>query len=121
MKYRYFSTIDLKSAYHQIPLPEEDCPYTAFEADGGLLQFTCMPFGITNEVACFQRSMNNFISKEELHDTFAFMDNITICGMSKNKHDEKLVKFQEPAKYQNLTFNKDKCTFQTTSLSVSLV
>ena len=46
-KYRYFSTIDLKSAYNQIPL-REDRPYTAFEADGGLHQFTRRPFGITN-------------------------------------------------------------------------
>ena len=52
-----------------------------------------MPFGITNGVACFQRSMNNFKSEEELDDIFAFMDNITICDMSENDHDENLVKF----------------------------
>ena len=81
------------SAYHQIPFCEEDPPYTAFEADGSLHQFNCMPFGITNGVACFQRSMNNFKSEEELDDIFAFMDNITICDMSENDHDEHLVKF----------------------------
>ena len=116
-KYKYFSTIDLKSAYHQIPLREEDRPYTALEADGGFHQFTRMPFGITNGVACFQRSMDNFIFEEELDDTFGFMDNVTICGMNENEHDENLEKFNEAAKRQNLTFNKDKCTFRTTSLT----
>lgn len=58
-----------------------------------------MSFGIANGVACFQRSMDNSISEEELHDTIAFLDNITICGMSKSNHDEKLVKFQEPVKH----------------------
>ena len=29
-----YSTLDLKSAYYQIPLPPEDRPYTAFEACG---------------------------------------------------------------------------------------
>ena len=53
-----------------------------------------MPFGIKNRVACFQISMDNFISEEELDDSFTFMDNITICGMSENDHDENLVKFQ---------------------------
>ena len=67
-KYKYFSTIDLKSAYHQNPLREEDSPYTAYEASGGLHQFKRMPFGITNGVACFQRAMDNFILEEELND-----------------------------------------------------
>ena len=38
--------------------------------------------------------MDNFISEEELDDSFTFMDNITICAMSENDHDENLVKFQ---------------------------
>ena len=52
-KFKYYSTIDLKSAYHQIPLREEDRPYTAFEGDGALYEFTRMPFRITNGVAAF--------------------------------------------------------------------
>ena len=35
-QYRVFSTIDLKSAYHQVPLREEDKKFTAFEANGCL-------------------------------------------------------------------------------------
>ena len=35
-QYKVFSTLDLQSAYHhQIPLKEDDEPYTAFEAKGG--------------------------------------------------------------------------------------
>ena len=37
--YNIFSTFDLKSAYYQIPIAEDDKPYTAFEADGKLYQF----------------------------------------------------------------------------------
>ncbi|XP_062897544.1 uncharacterized protein LOC134342847 [Mobula hypostoma] len=35
-QYKVYSTIDLKSAYHQLPIRREDRPYTAFEADGRL-------------------------------------------------------------------------------------
>ena len=118
-KYRYFSTIDLKSAYHQIPLRQEDCPYTAFKVNEGHHQFTCIPFGVTNGVSCFQRTMANFILEEELDDTIAFMDNLTICGMTEKEHDINLEKFNKPGKGRNLTFNKDKCTFRTTSLNFS--
>jgi len=61
-----FSTVDLKSAYHQISLPEEDKPYTAFEASAGLYQFTRLPFGVANGIACFQRIMTQFVQEEKL-------------------------------------------------------
>ena len=82
-----FSTIDLKSAYHQVPLHEEDKKFTAFEANGFLYQFQRMPFEVTNGVATFQRIMNNFITSEGLLDTFAYLDNVTICGKNQAHHD----------------------------------
>ena len=36
-QYKVFSTIDLRSAYYQIPLSEKDKIYTAFEADARTL------------------------------------------------------------------------------------
>ena len=47
-QYRVVSTIDLKSAYHQLPIRPEDRQYTAFEADGRLYHFLRVPFGVTN-------------------------------------------------------------------------
>ena len=35
-KYHVFSTFDLRSAYHQIPIAKNDKAYTAFEAAGKL-------------------------------------------------------------------------------------
>ena len=46
--YKYFASYDLKRAYHQIPISEEDKPFTAFEACGELLEFNVIPFGVTN-------------------------------------------------------------------------
>ena len=75
-----FSTIDLKDAYYQIEIRKEDRKYTAFEADGKLFQNKWMPFGVTNGVACFQRAMNDFIDNNNLPSSYAYLDNITICG-----------------------------------------
>ena len=46
-QYRVFSAIDLRSAYHQVPLKNDDKPYTPFETRGCLYQFTRLPFGVT--------------------------------------------------------------------------
>ena len=60
-QYKYFSTFDLKSAYHQVPIKVEDRKYTAFEVDGQLWEFTVIPFGVTNGVSCFQRVIDQII------------------------------------------------------------
>ena len=117
-QYRVFSSIDLRSAYHQVPIKDEDKPYTAFESDGSLYQFTRVPFGVTNGVACFQRIMDAFIEEENLDATFAYLDNVTICGMNTEEHDRNLKQFIESASRKNIVYNESKCIFSTTKLSI---
>ena len=48
-QYRVFSTTDLKSAYYQVPLREEDKKFTAFEANGcllGMYRYSSIGIGI---------------------------------------------------------------------------
>ena len=62
--------------------------------------------------------MDNFISEEALKDTFAYLDNITICGRDQAHHDENHSKFMEAAKGRNLVFNEGKCVFSTRTISI---
>ena len=117
-QYTVFSTVDLKSAHHQVPIKEEEEKYTAFEANSRLYQFRRIPFGVTNGAAAFQRTMDNFISEETLKDTFAYLDNITICDRDQAHHDENLGRFVEAAKKRNLVFNEGKCVFSTRTISI---
>lgn len=117
-QYYVFSTIDLQSAYHQVPIRNEDKPYTAFQASDGLYQFTRVPFGVTNGVACFQRIMDSLIQEEQLMGTYAYLDNVTICGKTQEEHDANLDKFLEAAKKKNISYNEEKCTFSTKRLSI---
>jgi len=70
-QYNVYSTLDLKSAYHQLELPAEDRLYTAFQADGGLWQWKRIPFGLTKAVPCFQRVMDDLIKNHGCQGTFA--------------------------------------------------
>ena len=63
-KYKVFSTYNLKTAFHHIPIPPVDRKFTAFEVDGGLYEFTVIPNGVTNGVPAFQHIMDKIIDDE---------------------------------------------------------
>ena len=89
-KSKYYSTVDLKSAYYQVPLATEDRKFTAFEANGKLYQYCRMPFGVTNVVSPFQRIIDNLIEKYKSKKTYAYLDNVTVTGRDKNEHNQNL-------------------------------
>ena len=81
-KYSVYTTVDLRSAYHQVHLKPEDKPYTAFES-----------FGVTNGVSVFQHVMHKITDEDKLMVFFAYFDNVTICGCTQEEHDDNLDRF----------------------------
>ena len=117
-KNSFYSTIDLKSAYHQVPILESEKLYTAFEADGNLYQFNRIPFGVTNGVPAFQKFINNIIQTEQLKETYAYLDDVTVCGRSKSEHDSNLQSFLHATQKYNLTVNEEKSKYSQTSINL---
>ena len=104
-RYTWFSKLDLQSAYHQVSLIPEERIYTGFEAVGQLYQFKRIPFGLKNAVPCFQRVVNQIISDYKCEGTFAYLDDITVCGKTREEHDKNLKQFLKAASDCNLTLS----------------
>ena len=115
---KYYSSIDLRSAYYQVPLKEEERHYTAFEAGGKLYQYKRLPFGVTNGVSVFQRIIDEFISRNNLKKTYAYLDDLTVTGSTLQEHDENLKALLDAAKRYNLTINEDKSKFRMTKINM---
>ena len=105
---KYFNSIDLRLAYHEVPLLAEERHYTAFEADGQLFQYKRLPFGVTNGVSAFQRSINEFIKKHRLKKVYAYLDDLTVIGETLEEHDRNLRCLLDAAAPCNLTINEEK-------------
>ncbi|KAA3671022.1 uncharacterized protein DEA37_0003302, partial [Paragonimus westermani] len=116
--YEIYTTLDLQSAHHQVPFREDEKLNTAFEACGNLYQFCRIPFGVKNGVAYFQRLINNIITTANVKDTFAYVDNVTICGEDKSGHNINYGKFLNAAKEYGLTFNEDKTTIAAHTITL---
>ncbi|MGL4385614.1 MAG: reverse transcriptase family protein [Flavobacterium sp.] len=50
---KYFSIMDLKTGYWQIPVKECDKEKTSFVTHNGLYEWNVMPFGLCNALATF--------------------------------------------------------------------
>ena len=104
----YYSTLDLQSAYHQVPILEEERQYTAFEAMGRLYQYKRLPFGVTNGASAFQRIIDKFIQRNNLPKVYAYLDDLTVTGATLEEHDHNLKLLLDAAERDGLTFNESK-------------
>lgn len=82
----YFSTFDLTSGYHQVPVKEEDIPKTAFITKYGLYEFTTMPMGLSTACATFQRLMELILQGLNWQTCIIYLDDIVVFGSSFQEH-----------------------------------
>lgn len=74
--YFFFTTLDLESAYRQIPTREGERTVTDFKACGGAKQLRRVRKGVTNTVPCSKRVIDEIIHFEELDATFEYTDGV---------------------------------------------
>ena len=73
---KYFTTLDLASGFHQIPMRDSDKQKTAFTTPLGHYEFSRMPFGLKNAPATFQRLMNSILTGLQGLQCFVYLDDI---------------------------------------------
>lgn len=113
---KYFSSIDLKSGYHQVRIRDEDIPKTAFNTRYGSYEFLVLPFGLTNAPPTFQRLMNSVLG--DCLDRFAlvYLDDILIFSKTKEDHVKHVHHVLDRLRDAQLVANLKKCEFFKTEL-----
>lgn len=106
-----FTTLDLKSGYHQLKIAKDSRPLTAFITPDGHYQFKRVPFGLTNAPSVFQRAMNDILGNIRFTYALVYLDDVLIISKG---HEEGLRRLENVLKifrHAGLTLNRDKCSF----------
>lgn len=108
----YLSSLDIRSAYWQVPVSENSREFTAFTVPGrGLYQFKRMPFGLSNSPATFQRLLDRILGPELEPWVFVYLDDIIVVTTTFEKHCEILKEVLERLTVAGLTLSQEKCKF----------
>lgn len=108
---KYFSTFDLASGFHQIPMHPDHSSKTAFSTPHGHFEFNQMPFGLKNAPSTFQRLMDQALSGLQGNEAFVYLDDIVIYAESLEDHSMKFRKLMDRLRKAGLTLQPDKCEF----------
>lgn len=114
---KYFTKLDINSAFWSIPLRIEDRRITGFVTQEGHFQWTCLPFGLKTSPAIFQRILSNIIRKNNLSDfTVNYIDDILIFSKTFEEHIDHLSKLLEAIMREGFRLKLSKCTFALDSV-----
>ena len=104
-----FSTVDLKSAFHHVPIALEDVHKTTIRTLVGAYAFTITPFGLSTSVQVFQRLIDTVICG--LPFVYAYVDDILIFSKDEKEHlEHHSILFQRLNNF-GLAINLKKCRF----------
>ncbi|CAI5687756.1 unnamed protein product [Oreochromis niloticus] len=107
----WFSTLDLRSGYWQVPLSPESRPKTAFCTNRGLWEFKVLSFGLCNTPATFERLMNSVLAGVPLQRCPVYLDDLLVHGSSFDAALDALRQVLGRVAAAGLKLHPDKCHF----------
>lgn len=108
---KYFTTLDIKGAFHQIILNKASRDYTAFTAGNFKYRWLRMPMGLASSPLIWQRAINTILANLIGNGVYVYLDDVIIYAKSKPDHDQILRTVMFSLKKHNLQLKISKCLF----------
>ena len=106
---KVFSSLDITSAYNQIPIRECDVPKTAICTKYGLHEYVTMPFGLCNAPATFQRCMELALAGLQWTKCLIYLDDVLIFSETFVGQETRLREVLARIQEANLKLKPTKC------------
>jgi hypothetical protein len=116
-KAKYFTTLDLNQAYHQIPLAMESKHLTAFSTDWNLYQYHRVPFGIATGVQVLTRLLDKIFHDVKFKFVYHYLDDLVIYSSDFDQHLDHVVQVLSRLRDAGLTVKLSKVVFGVQEIS----
>lgn len=107
---RFFTKLDLSSAFYHLRLSEDSRELTTFMTEDGMYRFKRLVFGVNCAPEIFQRFMEFIL--EGVKGLIIFIDDILIFAETLEELRERTKLVHDALGWNNLTLNKDKCEYE---------
>ena len=108
---RYLTSLDLSSAFLQVPLHEESRKFTAFIFDSTVYQFKRVPYGFKNSLPAFIRAIKLALGGGDLKNVVFYVDDILIYSKTFDEHMKHIDAVLSRLTKAGFTINAAKCRF----------
>ena len=110
---KYFSALDLASAYWQVAMHPDSIDKTAFATHIGLYEWLVMPFGLSNAPATCERLMEQLFQGLQWNGVLVYLDDLVAYGENWHQALNRLRLVFLKLREANLTLKPSKCFLMT--------
>lgn len=108
---KFFSCLDIKSAYHQIELAEEHREFTAFTVNYNKFHWNRMPFGLCGAPLTMQEAVTTLLHDLLDRGVSVYIDDVSIVAEDIETHDRLLAEVFNRLEKHNFQVKISKCVF----------
>lgn len=116
-KSRYFTTLDIQSAFHQIMVREPDREFLSFQTNYRKMQFVRMPFGLTNSPRTWQRGINKVLHDVLGENVSVYLDDVLGHTPDVEPHKRVLIEIFDRMRLHNIKLKPEKVKFFATEVA----
>ena len=109
---KFFSVLDAKCGYHQLPLHPAESEVTAFVVPWGQYEWAeRTPFGLHGAGFSFQRMMSAVLGESNFTEALCYLDDVLVWGETWEQHQRRLQSVLEKVREAGLALSPQKCQF----------
>lgn len=112
---KFFTKLDLTSAFYHLELAKESRDLTTFLAESGMYRFTRLMFGVNCAPEIFQREMCRIL--KGIKNVIIYIDDILIFANSIEDLRITVAEVLQVLRANNLTLNYEKCEYDKERIS----